>query len=87
MLQGTVTSTFALSGRGTVVTLEIAEGLVKAGDSVRFEVGARVLEATVRSAEFVDYEVGRPGHRAEAAILVDGLEPSAVPPGTRISSL
>jgi GTPase len=86
VLRGFVTSSFALTGRGTVLTLKILEGSVKAGDAVRLAMSARSVEVRVRSVEFVDYDVGRPSCRAEPAILIEGLAPSEVPPGTPVSS-
>jgi translation elongation factor EF-Tu-like GTPase len=86
VLRAIVTSSFALTGRGTALTLEILEGSVKTGEAVRLAMGDRFVEATVRSVEFVDHDVSRPRYRAAPAIVIEGLAPSEVPPGTPVSS-
>ncbi len=87
VLRGIVTSSFTLAERGTVLTLKILEGSVAAGDAVRLAVEFdRFVNVTVLSVEFVDYEVGRPGYRAEPSIIIEGLAPSDVPVGTTVSS-
>ena len=84
MLRGTVTNSFALEGRGTVLTLRVVKGWVEAGDTVRLDAGDRCLVATVRSVEWEDDAMVGSSYW-ELAILVEGIAPSEVPSGTPIS--
>ncbi|WP_242354782.1 MULTISPECIES: hypothetical protein [unclassified Anaeromyxobacter] len=86
MIRAVVTSSFALAGGLTVLTLEILEGSVKSGDAVHVAMADRSAEVTVRSVEFVDYDIGRPTFRSEPAIVVEGIAPSEAPAGAIISS-
>jgi len=79
-----VKTCFEITGRGTVVSVEIVAGIVVVGDRVVIPTltGPRVVE--VRAVDFVDYDVGRPTHRAEIALTVGALPPTDVAIGQEV---
>jgi translation elongation factor EF-Tu-like GTPase len=86
VLRAVVKSSFELSGRGTVLVIDLLEGAAKPGEMVRLALGDRTLEGKVIGVEFVDQDVGGPTFHADVALVVAGLEPGDVPPGTVVSS-
>ena len=79
-------ASFAYPRGGTALTLDIAEGSVRPGDVVQLALPARTVDVRVRGAGVADHDVGRPTFHADIVILVDGVEPSEVPPGTAVTS-
>jgi len=67
-----VKGAFELTGRGTVVAVEILDGTVAAGDQVLVPiVGGQERRVAVRAIGFIDRDVGRPTQHAHVALHVD----------------
>lgn len=86
MLRALVKGSFAYSRGGTALTIEILEGVARPGDVVHLLLVSREVDVTIRGAGMVDYDIGRPTFHADVVILVDGVEPSEVHPGTVVTT-
>jgi translation elongation factor EF-Tu-like GTPase len=83
--RATVKRGFELAARGTVICVDILEGVVKIGDRVSIPTvdgGATVTE--VLAVDFVDVDVGKPTYRAEVALRVRDVQPSDVAVGREV---
>ena len=86
MFSALVTNAFAIHDRATVLTLQILAGQVRAGDQVEIRSQRGATRLRVLSVEYVDRDVGRGSQRSEVAIVVKGLKPEDVAPGTEVAS-
>jgi GTPase len=65
---------FELTGRGTVVSVDVLEGVVTVGDRLALPMRdgtSRIVE--VHAVDFVDLEIGRPSARAEIGLTFEDL--------------
>ena len=87
MFRAVVKTAFELSGRGTVLSVEILEGTVSVGDLLSVPMsGGNSRIVTVRAVDFVDYDISRPTFRAEVGLTVDGIASGDVAIGQVIQS-
>lgn len=85
-MRATVKGSFAYPRGGTAIALESVEGTIKPGEVVALTLATRRVEVVVRGVGFADHDIGRPTFHADLVILVDGVEPNEVPPGTGVLS-
>jgi selenocysteine-specific translation elongation factor len=70
---------FQLTGRGTVLSVEILDGKVAVGDELVVSTSdgrTRIVE--VLAVDFLDIDIGRPTSRAEVALTVGDIRPGEV---------
>ena len=76
---------FELAGRGTVIGVEILDGVVKIGDRVSIPtVDGGVAITDVLGVDFIDFYVGKPTLRAEVALRVRDVQASDVAVGREV---
>lgn len=78
---------FEVTGRGTVLSIDILEGKVVVGDKLVVPTAdgrPRVVE--VLAVDFLDIDLDRPTFRAEVALWVGDIRPSEVTIGHIIRS-
>jgi hypothetical protein len=83
VFRATVKSSFAIRGRGTYLVVDLFEGVAKPGDMACLALPTGPMEFKVRGVEIIDW---RGTSAAGETLLVEGVEPSDVPPGTAVSS-
>ena len=82
-MRARIKQTFRITGRGTVLVIELLEGRVQRGDSIAYPTrqGDR-LRLVVEGAESVDHTAER---RSDIGLVVKGLDPADVPDGQEIT--
>lgn len=80
-------SSFEVTGRGTVLSVEILAGKVAVGDRLVVPtLDGRSHIVDVVAVDFLDFDIGRPTFRLEVGLTVDDIRPGEVAVGTIIHS-
>ena len=88
MFRAVVTRAFELTGRGTVLSIEILEGRVIVGDKVAVAMsGGHTRIVEVCAVDVVDYDVGTPTFRADVGLTVGGIRSGELAIGEVIRSV
>jgi len=82
-----VKGAFELAGRGTVISVEIVDGKIAAGDTILVPTATGDAHVViVRDIGFIDHAIGRPDAHAYVTLRIDTLRAADVAVGAEIRS-
>jgi hypothetical protein len=78
MFRAIVRAAFEATGRGSVLGVEITDGMIHANDKVTIATLHGDRTVVVRSVEFIDIDIGKPSFHSLTGLVVETLPASDV---------